>query len=194
VADTEHPSVLEMERFEIKRHLGSGGMGDVYEAYDHQRRSVVALKQLQKVNATSLYRFKKEFRELTDISHPNRVSLYELISADDCWYISMEMVHGRSGIGKSMLLRRFIKELSEKESPPLVLEGRCYERESVPYKAFDGIVDAISQHMSKLDKIEAAAMLPADIESLVRLFPTLRIIPVMARRVECVGGLGPRLR
>jgi serine/threonine protein kinase len=59
-------------------------------------------------------------------------------------------VHGASGMGKSALVDRFARTLAaERGSAPaaLVLRGRCYEREEVPYKMFDGVVDALSRHL-----------------------------------------------
>ena len=68
------------KRFELIRKLGEGGEGLVYEAHDNERDMRVALKTLRELDATSLYRFKKEFRALTDVSHPNIVGLYDLVS------------------------------------------------------------------------------------------------------------------
>src|SRR5262249_43845126 len=42
-------------------------------------------------------------------------------------------VRGSSGMGKSALVRRFLELVGE---DAIVLRGRCYERESVPYKGF----------------------------------------------------------
>ncbi len=67
------------DRFDVRRRVGAGGMGVVYEAYDRDRDMRVAIKTILNVDASLLYRFKKEFRSLSDVSHPNLVKLYELI-------------------------------------------------------------------------------------------------------------------
>jgi len=82
------------DRFKVIRRLGAGGMGVVYAAQDTHREELVALKTLLYVDAAAIYRLKKEFRALADVSHPNLVALYELIAVEDDWFFTMELVEG----------------------------------------------------------------------------------------------------
>jgi hypothetical protein len=82
------------DRFETRGKLGAGGMGVVFRAFDHRLDREVALKSLRHASGRDLFRFKREFRALTDISHPNLAVLHELHTAGDEWFFSMELVDG----------------------------------------------------------------------------------------------------
>ena len=82
------------ERFEIRRRLGAGSFGVVYEAFDRYRNRLVALKALERVAADTLARFKREFRFLSEVRHPNLASMYELVVVGDRWLLTMEMIDG----------------------------------------------------------------------------------------------------
>jgi hypothetical protein len=81
-------------RFQVRREIGTGSFGVVCEAYDTQRNRIVALKRLSRADADSVARFKREFRSLAELRHPNLTSLYELVAVDGEWALSMELVHG----------------------------------------------------------------------------------------------------
>ncbi len=82
------------DRFTLLRRIGTGGMGVVYEAHDRKMDKVVALKTLTRSEAAHIYRFKREFRTLEDVSHPNLAALYELMTDGHHWFFTMELVKG----------------------------------------------------------------------------------------------------
>jgi eukaryotic-like serine/threonine-protein kinase len=81
-------------RFHVEGHLGEGGMGVVHRVRDVERGEIVALKTMTRLDPGALLRFKREFRALADISHPNVVQLYELFWEGDHWFFTMELVDG----------------------------------------------------------------------------------------------------
>jgi hypothetical protein len=88
-------------------------------------------------------------------------------------------VHGSSGIGKTALVGRFLHQLRDHEPDAVILSGRCYERESVPYKALDNVVDELSQYLRRVGR-QAEDLMPRDVGALVRLFPVLRRVEAVA--------------
>ena len=103
-------------------------------------------------------------------------------------------LQGESGVGKSCLVKRFLDEVLPSQGESLlVLSGRCYEREAVPYKAFDEIIDALSRKLARLHDDELLALLPSYVEDLALLFPALLRAPLIAQQAKA-SGLDPHER
>ena len=82
-------------------------------------------------------------------------------------------VGGHSGFGKSTLVHQFLREVMRR-GEGAVLQGRCYEQETVPYKAFDSLIDALGRRLEELPEDVLRAMLPAQFRALAQIFPVLR--------------------
>ncbi|MCA9673930.1 MAG: serine/threonine-protein kinase PknK [Kofleriaceae bacterium] len=87
-------AAIDPDRFELIDHLGEGHHGVVHRVRDHARGEVVALKTLTLRGARDVYRFKREFRSLAALVHPNLVRLYELFSVGEEWMFTMELIDG----------------------------------------------------------------------------------------------------
>lgn len=98
-----NPGQLIASRFVIGRLLGTGGMGEVYEAEDLQSRERVALKFIR-LNALpvqeALSRFRREIHIARKVTHQNVCRLHEIFSYTDAGsellLISMEMIEGET--------------------------------------------------------------------------------------------------
>ncbi len=86
---------------------------------------------------------------------------------------------GPSGMGKSEVTQRFTDMMIEKNRELVILRGRCYERESVPFKAFDGIADELANFLVKQPEADAALFMPRKANFLARLFPVLGRVKVI---------------
>ncbi len=89
-------------------------------------------------------------------------------------------LHGGSGMGKTFLIRRFRREIARTAPEALILSGRCYEQEHVPFKALDGLVDDLSRYLKNLSHARLESLLPRHIGALAQLFPVLRQVPRIA--------------
>jgi serine/threonine protein kinase/tetratricopeptide (TPR) repeat protein len=105
--------------------------------------------------------------------------LREAFAASENNVPSLVLVHGKSGIGKTSLVEHFLMELTAGSSV-VILPGRCYERESMPYKAFDSVVDSMARYMSGLPRHEAAELVPRDAQALAQVFPVLRQVETIS--------------
>lgn len=93
---------------------------------------------------------------------------------------SVAIVRAPSGMGKSALVHRFFERARAAHEDLLVLRGRCFDREDVPYKAIDDLIDELSSWWLELPQEDADALLPADACLLPTLFPVLGRVPAIA--------------
>ncbi len=102
------------ERFQLRRELGRGGMGIVFEAFDHERRQPVAIKMLHHSDGETIFRLKREFRSLSEIAHPRLISMYELLCHEGDWFFTMELIQDG---------RTFVEYLNPSAAPSVVDES-----------------------------------------------------------------------
>ena len=84
---------------------------------------------------------------------------------------------GESGVGKTALLRRWLAEIGDEPDGAVVLSSRCYERETLPYRGVDGVVDALVRHLREAQYHHHAIVPPSDAALLGQVFPVLRTFP-----------------
>lgn len=99
---------------------------------------------------------------------------------------SVAVVRAPSGQGKSAVVSRFLERVRATHEDALVLRGRCLDREDVPYKAIDHLIDDLSEWWLGLGPAEAQTLLPRDAHLLPTLFPVLDRVPAI--------GAAPRTR
>ena len=84
-------------RYKIVRHIGSGGMANVYLGHDLILDRPVAIKVLRfdfRDNKDALRRFQREALSATQLIHPNIVGVYDVDEEDGLQYIVMEFIDG----------------------------------------------------------------------------------------------------
>jgi len=77
--------------------LGSGGMGEVYRAYDERLNRTVALKMIRadrRMSVDARGRFLREARTLSSLDHPNICRIHEYIEAEEGDFLVLELIDG----------------------------------------------------------------------------------------------------
>ena len=86
------------DRYKIERQIGSGGMALVYEAKDILLDRKVAIKMLRPEFVSDedfINKFRHEAKAVAKITHPNVVSIYDIVESENSLYLVMEFIEGR---------------------------------------------------------------------------------------------------
>jgi tetratricopeptide (TPR) repeat protein len=106
-ADSDHPTqpippdmpslpeaLASFDRYVLLEKLGSGGMGEVYAAYDRRLDRKVALKTLRTENEHYRERLMREAQAMARLSHPNVVAVFDAGAAEGRLFLAIEFVRG----------------------------------------------------------------------------------------------------
>lgn len=96
------------------------------------------------------------------------------------------VVQGESGLGKTSTVDQVIERVRAEVPDAIVLLSRCYERESVPFRGVDNVMDGLSRWLRDAPPELVDKVLPARVESLADAFPPLNRVPAI-RRVRPLG-------
>ena len=86
-------------RYEILQKIGNGGMATVYKAQDQVLKRYVAVKVLREEFTTDeefIRRFNTEAQSAASLAHPNIVSIYDVGTEENIYYIVMELIQGKT--------------------------------------------------------------------------------------------------
>src|SRR5215469_5877642 len=84
-------------RYEIQTRLASGGMSDLYRAWDRRLLRPTAIKMLRNADqqdVTRIARFRREARAASLLHSPYIVESYDFFCEDAHYFMSMELVEG----------------------------------------------------------------------------------------------------
>lgn len=87
------------DRYVLKRRVGQGGMGVVFEAYEPLKDRSIAIKFLNPeggVDQEVLERFRREGRRFSKLRHPGIVTIHGMGRARGLLFIASEFVYGRN--------------------------------------------------------------------------------------------------
>ena len=86
------------DRYELRERVGTGGMAEVWEGFDHNLSRRIAIKILHShlaADRTVLARFRSEAQAAARLTHPAVVAIYDTVGAKENYAIIMEFVEGR---------------------------------------------------------------------------------------------------
>ena len=95
IARTRPDGPVVLDRYHLRRRLGTGGFATVWRARDERLDRDVAIKILPRERVIG-GRFEREARAAARLAHPGIVTLYEAAVDDEGAYLVSELVHGKT--------------------------------------------------------------------------------------------------
>lgn len=137
------PGQVVDERFEIERWVGSGGMGQVFLAFDRHRGGPVAFKILRGHEASAVDRFTREAMFLSELQHPCIVNYVAHGRCEEAPYLVMEWLEGEDLDQTLRRRRRAFHDASA--SAPTAVAGMA-RQDVVARPAHDSCATEVSAH------------------------------------------------
>lgn len=164
------------DRYEILDQIGSGGMSEVYRAKCHKLNRLVAIKVLKEEfsrDSNFVSKFKMEAQAAAGLSHPNIVSVYDVVDDGDLHYIVMELIEGITL--KSYILKK--GQLGVKETIGIAIQ------------VAQGIAAAHDQHIVHRDIKPQNIIISRDGKVKVADFGIARAVSTQTVGVAAVGSV-----
>src|SRR5919109_876425 len=160
-------------RYEIRSLLGTGGMGEVYLAYDISLRRQVAIKLLPAEftqNKVRLSRFEREAYAASSLNHPNILTIYEIGEHDGHHFIATEYVEGenlRQHISRARMELREVLDVAQQVASALAAahQAGIVHRDIKPENIMlrpDGYAKVLDFGIAKLAEQELPTTMPKD--------------------------------
>lgn len=96
---TIHTDTVLAGRYRIEKLLGSGSMGEVYQAMDLTTTRLVAIKRIHPYLITdedAIQRFQREAKALSRLNHPGIVKFHDFYVADGFYFIVLNHLEGQT--------------------------------------------------------------------------------------------------
>jgi len=95
---SQTPVLVQVGHYQIRRKIGEGGMGVVYEGWDERLGRTVAIKTVREASKSGDARSRlwREARSLARVSHPRVCQVFDVLEDGKDLFLVLELLDGRS--------------------------------------------------------------------------------------------------